>query len=235
MSWEAQNEKNILVMSVKDTGYGMNDEQLDVLFEDYSRFTPERDGIKIEGTGLGLAITKRLVMLMGADISVESKQGEGSCFTVRLPQGVIGDKILDKETIEMLQSRETHDDPEEKFNGTILIVDDLEINLYVAKAVMDSFGLNVDIALSGGEAIDKINNGNAYDIIFMDYMMPQMNGVETVKHLRDMGYDAPIVALTADTATEKAEMFIENGFDGTIVKPIDARQVNHILRRYIQN
>jgi CheY-like chemotaxis protein/HPt (histidine-containing phosphotransfer) domain-containing protein len=119
--------------------------------------------------------------------------------------------------------------------GNILIVDDVETNLYVAKGLMLLYGLKIDLAASGFEAIDIIKAGNVYDIIIMDHMMPKLDGITATKIIREMGYTHPIVALTANALMGQAEMFLNNGFDDFISKPIDVRQLNVTLNRLIRD
>jgi CheY-like chemotaxis protein len=119
--------------------------------------------------------------------------------------------------------------------GKVLIVDDVETNLYVAKGLMMPYQLDIETVTSGFMAIDLVNEGNIYDIIFMDHMMPKMNGIETTKKLRDAGYTSPIVALTANAVVGQAEVFYQNGFDEFISKPIDIRQLNTILNKLIRD
>jgi CheY-like chemotaxis protein len=119
--------------------------------------------------------------------------------------------------------------------GKVLIVDDVETNLYVAKGLMAPYGLSIETVDSGFEAIDKIKNGAHYDIVFMDHFMPKMDGIEAAKRIRDMGYTAPIVALTANALAGQADIFIANGFDDFISKPIDIRQLNTVLNKMIRD
>jgi CheY-like chemotaxis protein/HPt (histidine-containing phosphotransfer) domain-containing protein len=119
--------------------------------------------------------------------------------------------------------------------GSVLVVDDVETNLYVARGLLLPYGLKIDTALSGFEAIDKIRNGNVYDIIFMDHMMPKMDGIEAVRIIRSMGYTQPIVALTANALAGQADMFLKNGFDDFISKPIDTRRLNVSLNKLIRD
>jgi CheY-like chemotaxis protein/F0F1-type ATP synthase membrane subunit b/b' len=119
--------------------------------------------------------------------------------------------------------------------GSVLIVDDVEMNIYVSKRLMAPYELKIDTADSGFAAIEKVQSGNIYDVIFMDHMMPRMDGIETTKKLRDMGYDNPIVALTANAVAGQADMFLKNGFDDFISKPIDIRQLNTILNKLIRD
>jgi len=232
-----------LVLSVRDTGLGMTKEQLEKLFDEYSRFNDEVTRA-VEGTGLGLTITQRLIDLMGGTISVESEPGKGTLATVRLPQKLVDDEVLGTEVADNLRNfrvnylsyrdrnRITYDPMP---YGRVLIVDDVETNLYVASGLMKLYGLQIETAMSGHAAIDRINNGEKYDIIFMDHMMPEMDGMETTTRLRETGYNEPVVALTANAVTGQADMFLNNGFDDFISKPIDIRQLNLVLIRLIRS
>ena len=232
-----------LVLSVRDTGYGMTKEQLDKLFDEYVRFQGKKSKT-VEGTGLGLPITRRLIDLMGGKINVESESGKGSLFVVRLPQEVANNEVLGKDAAENLRRFKMNYISGGKINqitrdlmpyGKILVVDDVETNLYVAVGLMKLYRLQIDTAKSGRAAIDKIKNGKTYDIVFMDHMMPEMDGIETTKHLRDLGYANPIVALTANAVAGQADMFLQNGFDDFIAKPIDLRQLDSILNKLIRD
>jgi CheY-like chemotaxis protein len=119
--------------------------------------------------------------------------------------------------------------------GRVLIVDDMEINLYVARGLMSPYGLSIETAASGFEAVEKIKSGAVYDIVFMDHYMPKMDGVETAKKIRELGYTKPIIALTANALSGQAQMFLSNGFDSFISKPIDIRQLNSSLNELIRD
>jgi CheY-like chemotaxis protein len=222
----------------------MTREQLGKLFDEYTRFNTEANRTT-QGTGLGMNITKHLVDLMDGIISVESEPGKGSVFTVCLPQGIVGADILNREGAENLMQFRVDKAGQKKKGprivreympyGRVLIVDDVETNLYVARGLMAPYGLSVETATSGFEAVDKIKSGATFDIIFMDHYMPKMDGIETVKIIRDLGYTRPIVALTANALTGQAEIFLENGFDGFISKPIDIRQLNATLNKLVRN
>jgi signal transduction histidine kinase/CheY-like chemotaxis protein len=232
-----------LVFRVSDTGQGMTAQQVDKLFDEYTRFNAEANRAT-EGAGLGMNITMHLVRMMDGDISVESEPGKGSVFTVRLPQGLTGSGVLGWETAENLK-RFHFGSPQVKKApqiireympyGRVLIVDDAETNLYVAGGLMAPYGLSIETALSGFEAINKVKGGATFDIIFMDHFMPKMDGMETTKIIREMGYTRPIIALTANALAGQAEMFMENGFDGFISKPIDIRQLNASLNKLIRD
>ena len=232
-----------LIVGVRDTGRGMTREQIDKLFEEYSRFDEEANH-KIEGTGLGLSITKQLITLMNGVIKVESVPNSGSLFTLILPQEIVDDEVLGKELVENLeQFRASGMSQKKRGNivkepmpyGRVLVVDDVETNLYVAEGLMRPYMLNIETVTSGQSAINKINNGEVYDIIFMDHMMPEMNGIEAVNNIRDLGYKEPIVALTANAVTGQADLFFQNGFDDFISKPIDLRQLNAVLNKLIRD
>jgi len=232
-----------LVLSVQDTGHGMTSDQVEKLFDEYSRFN-QQSGRTIEGTGLGLSITRRLVSLMNGKITVESKPGTGTLFTVLLPQSTVDTEILGRELKENLQQFRMDD---MKYNkrgqftrdlmpyGKVLVVDDVEANLYVAEGLLKPYKLNVETVMSGYAAIDKIKDGNEYDIVFMDHMMPGIDGMETTKQLRKLGYTAPVVALTANAVAGQADLFMENGFDSFISKPIDIRQLNTVLSKLVRD
>jgi len=119
--------------------------------------------------------------------------------------------------------------------GSVLIVDDVETNIFVARGLMTSYNLRIDSADSGFAAIEKVKSGDKYDIIFMDHMMPKMDGIEATKIIRGMGYEHPIVALTANAVAGQADIFLKNGFDDFISKPIDIRQLNNVLNKLIRD
>jgi len=239
-----ENEYDTIVFCVSDTGQGMTEEQINTVFTtEYARFNPKINRT-VEGTGLGMNITWRLVRMMNGMISVESEPGKGTKFTVRLPQKRASSDVLGTEIAEKLQNFRISSSSQMKKAkiireympyGKVLIVDDVYSNLYVAKGLMVPYGLAIDLATSGFEAIDKIKAGEVYDVIFMDHMMPKMDGVETTKIIRDLGYKNSIVALTANAITGQAKFFLENGFDEFISKPIDIRQLNAILNKLVRD
>ena len=235
-----------LVFRISDTGQGMTQEQIYKIFDDYSRFNIESNRTT-QGTGLGMSITQNLVQMMDGSISVESVPNKGTTVTVRLPQRNIGftaSGIMGKKTTENLeQFRISSASQAEKIQiardpmpyGKVLIVDDVETNLYVAKGFMTPYDLSVETASSGFETIEKIKAGNKYDIIFLDHMMPKMDGIETLKKIREMGYNHPVIALTANALVGQEEIFLDSGFDRFISKPIDTRQLNTVLNELIRD
>ncbi|MDR2734082.1 MAG: response regulator [Spirochaetota bacterium] len=233
----AAENRIILVIRVQDTGSGMTEEQIQVLFEEYSRFNMVENRAT-EGTGLGMNITKRLVDMMGGEISVESKLNKGTMVTVRLPQERLSSKEIGANAADDLRWFRTN---KKRFSrepmpyGSVLVVDDLESNIYVAKGLLTPYKLAIDVASSGAEALEKIEGGKVYDVVFMDHLMPVMDGIEAARQLRSMGYVQPIIALTANAVAGQAEMFLTNGFDGFISKPIDIRQLDAALLKYIRD
>jgi len=232
-----------LVFRVSDTGQGMTSNQLERLFDEYSRFNLKTNR-SVVGVGLGMSITKRLIDLMDGEIIVESEPDKGSVFTVRIPQKRMSLAVCGPELAEKLHSfrfqsaaiaKKTQFIREYMPYGSVLVVDDIESNIYVIRGMLMPYGLKIDTASSGFEAIKKIDDGNKYDIVFMDHMMPKMDGIETTKILRGMGYTQTIVALTANALIGRAEMFMKNGFDGFISKPIDSRELNLTLNEQIRN
>jgi len=233
-----------IIFKVSDTGQGMTQEQVHKVFDEYSRFNLEVNRTT-QGTGLGMNITRNLVHMMDGSISVKSAPGKGTEVTVKLPQRTeCSGVMIGREMSETLrQFRMSSASQTEKAQiiydpmpyGKVLIVDDVATNLYVAKGLLSPYELSMETANSGFEAIDKVKGGGVYDIIFMDHMMPKMDGIEATKILREMGYKGTIIALTANAIVGQAEMFMNNGFDGFISKPIDVRQLNATLNKMIRD
>ena len=239
----ASADTTTLIICVSDTGQGMTKENVEKLFDEYSRFG-EGTNRSTEGTGLGMSITQKLLHLMNGKIHVESEIGKGSKFTVYIPQERIGSEVLGKEVANNLhnfrsnsraQMRRVQITRESMPYGSVLIVDDVETNIYVAKGLLAPYELKIDSADSGIAAIEQIKRGREYDIVFMDHMMPKMDGIEATKIIRSMGYNRPIVALTANAVSGQADVFLGNGFDDFISKPIDIRQLNAVLNRLIRD
>ena len=241
--WEAP---GALVCRVSDTGIGIRQEDIGRLFTEYSQLDAKANR-KIEGTGLGLAITKMLLDLMGGTIQVESEYGQGSCFTARIPQQAADASPIGAEQAAKLARFDFLEDeaaadaliPAAMDRGIrVLVVDDVDINLEVAKGLMEPYGLTVDCALSGREAVDKIRAGTPrYDLVLMDHMMPEMDGIEAVRIIRneigsDYALQVPIVALTANALAGSEEMFLSRGFNGFISKPIDLGCLDEALKKF---
>ena len=216
-----------LIISVEDSGRGIKKESVDKLFNRFQRLDEDRN-TTIEGTGLGLAITKQLTELMGGKVIVHTVYGQGSKFTA-----VINQKI---ESMDQVEETVIHTDL--NLEGVkILIVDDAPLNLKVASKLMQKYGAdNIDTCSSGFECIKKIQNGEKYDIIFMDDMMPKMSGIETFSKLKQIPhFHTPTIALTANAITGMREKYLSVGFNDYLAKPMDqlelVRVCNEMLGR----
>ncbi|MCL2284304.1 MAG: response regulator [Fibromonadales bacterium] len=229
VSGKMENDVVFLDIEVADSGIGIKQEDIKNLFNDFVRvnLTVNKN---IEGTGLGLTITKSLVNAMGGSIEVYSEYGKGSTFTIKLPQ-----KIRSLEPIAEISSTEEEVRIEERFiapAARILVVDDMKVNLMVAEGLLKPYKMQIELCESGAEAIDRIAARN-YDLVFMDHMMPEMDGVEATKRLRELGHGLPVIALTANAISGMKEMFLSNGFNDFLSKPIDLSKLNILLKKWI--
>ena len=217
-----EKDKCKLQIIISDTGRGIKPEQMDTIFNKFERAEEDKNST-IEGTGLGLAITKSLVEMMGGKILVHSTYGEGSKFTVFLEQ-----KYSKGEE----NTKVTKDEKVSYSDKKVLVVDDNKLNIKVASKVLSEFELNIDSADSGFSAIEKIENNEHYDIIFMDIMMPKMSGVETLKKLKEIdNFNTPVIALTADAMEGKSTKYIEVGFNDYLSKPINKDELKRVLNK----
>ena len=228
----------LLMFSVKDTGIGIREEDRVKLFKDFERFDSKRNK-NIEGTGLGLAITYKLVKMMHGNILVESKYGEGSTFTVIFPQKVVGSAAIGKFEEKLRSVKVEKKSYQASFiapDAKILVVDDNEMNLLVATSLLKATKIQVDTAISGMEALTKLTQ-TKYDLIFLDQMMPSLDGIQTLKLAKEMennlSLDAPTIALTANAISGAREMFLSEGFTDYLSKPIDAKELEKILMEYL--
>ena len=233
----------VFAASVTDTGQGMTEDQLSALFDDYTRFNTVGNR-EIEGTGLGMSIVQNIANLMNGTVEATSTIGVGTKFTVKIPLKKVGDEVMGVETARRIEQFEISPGFARKMSefeyepmpyGTVLVVDDVETNLYVAKGQLRPYGLKIETADSGYEAIELIKSGKVYDIIFMDHMMPRMDGIEATKKIRKMGYKGSIVALTANAVIGQSEVFLSSGFDGFVSKPIDLKYLDSYLKRLIMD
>lgn len=233
----------LLIITVKDTGIGMSKEQLESLKDEYSRFY-EQEYRNIDGKGLGMPIVYSLIKMMDGHIHIESEVTKGTKITVQMPQKVETQDIMGLDKVIKLQEfkagppaasgKEKAENEQMPEGSLALVVDDTKANLFVAKGLLGLCGLEVETCSSGYEAIEKIKQGKTYDIILMDHMMPDMDGVETMRELRKMNYTRPIIAFTANVMAEQVDEFIKEGFDGFIAKPIQTKQLNGILSKFIK-
>jgi len=244
---DADSENDIwLDISVKDTGIGIREEAINNLFTNYYQADALANR-KTEGTGLGLAITRNMVDMMGGVISVESEYGKGSRFSARIKQGFVADAEIGAEVAEKLRNFHYSDVKRQTSqslvradlsHACVLVVDDIQNNLDVAAGLMNKYKMKVDCVTSGGAAIEKIRGGKpAYDAIFMDHMMPEMDGIETANAIRALDTEyarkIPIIALTANAVSGMKQLFIDNGLQDFLSKPIDIMQLNAVLKKWI--
>ena len=249
MSFEREGGDIWLISNVSDTGMGIKQEDIPLLFLDYSRLDAQTNR-KTEGTGLGLPITKRLVGMMDGTIDVSSEYGKGSVFSVRLRQKFVSDIPIGKEVARNLGSARYTDDKRSQARNfkridlsyaRVLVVDDMPTNLDVAKGMMMPYGMQVDCAASGKQAVAMIREENPrYNAVFMDHMMPGMDGIEAVRIIReeigtDYAKNVPVIALTANAIVGNEEKFLGQGFQAFISKPIDMLRLDAILRQWVRN
>ena len=235
-----------LTIRVADTGCGLRPEDRDRLFTDYMRFDPAANR-KVEGAGLGLSIVKQLVEMMGGSITVESEYGKGSVFAIAFLQQRAGDAVMGVSVVENLKRfRYAMDKRRSKARlervqlpqARVLVVDDNITNLDIARGLMKPYGMKVDCVTSGQKAVDVIHRGTPrYDAVFMDHMMPEMDGVEAARRIRNLGTEygesVPIIALTANAIAGTETMFLQNGFQAFISKPIDIARLDEVIRNFV--
>lgn len=239
MKYEKMSDDQIaMIISVKDTGIGIRQEDVGKLFASFTRIEEKRNR-NIEGTGLGLNLTKNLVEMMEGEISVESVYGEGSCFTVRIPQKVIcGEPIGDfsQRYQQFLNTSETSGLSVFAPDARILVVDDVEMNLKVFTGLLKKTKMRIDTADSGKACLQLVKE-NAYDLIFLDHMMPVMDGIEVFQQMKLFG-DYPnkntaVIMLTANATLGAKEEYLKVGFADYLAKPIQEDELQQILIKYL--
>ncbi len=227
-------EEELLVFCVEDTGCGIRKEDLGKIFEDFRQVDSKRNR-SAEGTGLGLAIVKHLTELMEGTIEVESIYGEGTTVTITIPQRIVDARPIS----EMPKLEQAEPKPTDHFTAPgvkVLIVDDNAINRKVARGFLKKYAFDLTEAESGPEAIELVRAAR-YDIIFMDHMMPGMDGIEAAEIIRrdcgENGIAPAMVALTANVMQGMREHFLECGFQDFIAKPLDRTELNQLLLRWV--
>ena len=233
ISYEKKDQESILLgFTVTDTGIGMKEEDMENLFSPYKRIEEKRNR-SIEGTGLGMSITRQLLELMGSTLEVHSEYGKGSVFSFKVEQRVTKWEELGDYTTRFDESSDSSYEYHELFHAPdarILVVDDTEMNLTVIKSLLKRTGIGIDTAMSGRDAL-ALTADNAYDVIFIDHMMPDMDGIETLSHVRESGKccEAPAVALTANAVSGAREMYLDAGFTDYLSKPVDGAKLERML------
>ena len=222
-----------VIISVKDTGCGISKNDIDNLFTSFKRLEEDKNRV-FEGTGLGLAITKKLIDAMGGKIEVESEVGVGSKFTIIIPHEISTSKenIKEESKTEVINTNEELDIP----NINILAVDDNKTNLLVFKGLLKKTNAKIDTTLKGSEAIELFKSNN-YDIVFLDHMMPEMDGVEVLKKIRELEKDkekkTPVIVLTANAMEGSKEEYLSYGFNDYLSKPVNGAALKSTLKKYL--
>ena len=234
---EAEDNTTMLLISVSDTGMGIKKEVIPYLFDAFKRVDEEKNRY-IEGTGLGLSIVKQLVELMGGNITVNSVYGEGSTFTVTVKQGVSDKTLIGELNIQSQQvaKRSQYESSFKAPEAKILIVDDNEMNLEVEKKLLTDTGLTIDTVLSGRAALEMTLK-TRYDVILMDHLMPEMDGIECLECIKNqtggLNRTTPVVVLTANAGSDNRELYSRSGFYGYLVKPVSGEALEDTLMKYI--
>ena len=242
-----KNDISNLIISVQDTGRGIKKENVEKLFNKFERLDEDRN-TTIEGTGLGLAITKSLVNLMNGTINVQSTFGEGSIFIVNLPQKIskITDTSLEAKNYNFYQKSTfvennenvevLSDDISQENKIKILIVDDNKLNVKVVFKLLTGLPYIIEECYSGQECLNKIKEGNHYDLILMDIMMPEKNGEDTLNELKSIpNFTTPVIALTADVVAGADEKYLNEGFSDYLGKPFKKEELTEKINKVLNN
>lgn len=235
--YESIDKNNVnIIISVKDTGCGITNEDKNNLFTSFKRLEEDKNRM-FEGTGLGLAITKKLVDAMNGSIFVESDVGVGSCFKVTIPHSIVESKVVhdtvkEEKTADTLNTKDELNIP----NVNILAVDDNSTNLLVFKGLLKKTNAKIDTCTKGSEALELFKNNN-YDIIFLDHMMPEMDGVEVLNHIKEIEKDkntnTPVIVLTANAMEGSKEEYLKYGFNDYLSKPVNGASLKNMLKKFL--
>ena len=239
VSLKNKDEKNAKIyVAVSDTGIGIKEEEMHKLFEKFDRLDTKRT-YNIEGTGLGLAITRKLLIMMGTDIDVKSVYNKGSTFSFNLEQEISDPTEIGRLDEETVSARDHTRRDSFSFiapNSHILVVDDTIMNLEVIKGLLKPTQIQIDTATNGPECIEMFS-AHSYDMVFLDYRMPQMNGVETLKIIKEKEPEkasaTPIISLTANAILGERERMIDAGFTDYLSKPVNISEMDDILLKYL--
>lgn len=228
----------VLIITVKDTGIGIREQDMDKLFNSFTRIEEKRNR-SIEGTGLGLKLTQNLVCLMGGEIGVQSEYGKGSEFTAKIPQKVVDSKPVGDFKKRYQQSVNISERKENSIvapDAHILVVDDVEINLKVIKGLLKKTRIQIDTVRSGMECLQSVKK-NHYDIIFLDHMMPEMDGLETLQQMKimsdNLNKSTPVIMLTANATRGARQEYINAGFTDYLTKPVKEESLQAMLKKYL--
>ncbi|MDE6914404.1 MAG: response regulator [Lachnospiraceae bacterium] len=238
-NWEKTDEENIrLIVAVSDTGMGIRYADQQKLFDDFRRLDMERNR-NIEGTGLGLSITKQLIEMMNGKIYLESSYGKGSTFTVEIPQAVRSFEPIGDFQAHMQENAGFEEEYHSSFQAPearLLVVDDVPMNLKVICELLKSTKMQIDTAESGKECLRRITQ-EKYHIIFLDHMMPDMDGIETLKNMKwvaeNKNTDTPVIMLTANAIIGAKDEYFNAGFDDYLAKPVKENELEAVIQKYL--
>ena len=222
----------VLHFKIKDTGYGIKKDDFDKLFSKFSRLDNAVSN-EIEGTGLGLVITKKYVDLMNGKIWFDSEYNVGTTFYIDISQKIIENEALGDINEVKKEKKDINYIDCSKY--TILIVDDNKLNLKVATRLFEKYKFNIETCESGKDCIYQVKSGKKYDMIFLDHMMPEMDGIQTLHKIKKLeDYDIPpIIALTANAITGMREMYLKEGFDEYLSKPINITDLDKLINHFL--
>ncbi|MGF1732644.1 aerobic respiration two-component sensor histidine kinase ArcB [Photobacterium kasasachensis] len=221
VSSETVDQQAEITFEVEDSGIGIPSSELDKIFAMYYQVKEGSDNLHAVGTGIGLAVSRQLVQMMGGDITVSSEVGEGSTFTVTIRVPLV-EKVEEEEVMPAI--------PQVSLN--IFMVEDIELNITVAKALLESLGHEVTIAMRGDEALEKFDP-EAYDLVLLDIQLPDMSGFDIARTLREKyDYLPALVALTANVIKDKAE-YLEKGMDDALSKPLSVKAITEVIQRLV--
>ena len=241
IGYENLAENQIMMkVEVKDTGIGIREEDLKKLFQSFTRIEEKRNR-NIQGTGLGLNLTKNLVDMMGGEVQVESVYGKGSCFTAKIPQVVINSEPIgdfEKQYQQFMNTAETSKKSFVAPEAKILVVDDVEMNLKVIKGLLKKTEMQVDTVQSGLKCLECVKN-KRYDLIFLDHMMSEMDGIETMEKMKllasNPNENTPVIMLTANAIRGAREEYMKAGFTDYLTKPFKQEDLQEMLIKYLSN
>ena len=227
-------EYEVLHFKISDTGYGIKPEDYNKLFTKFNRLD-DATNKEIEGTGLGLVITKKYVDIMGGKIWFESEYEVGTTFYIDIPQKIVDSRTLQEAGNQIEQ--EIENKTLDCSNYRILIVDDNRLNVKVAVRLLEKYNFKIDCLYSGKDCVYKIKEGIHYDLIFMDHMMPEMDGIRVLHIIQKLDdyYIPPVIALTANAMNGMREMYLKEGFADYISKPIKVEELERIINKYFGN
>lgn len=229
---EKDNESCKLRFSVEDTGIGVKPEDIDKLFTAFERLD-EAKNLSIQGTGLGLDISRQFAEMMGGKIWCESVYGQGSTFTFEVSQKIVDDTPVGKIDISILNEHKGPFRPSFKApKVSVLMVDDNPMNHTVIKAVLKETEMKIDSSMSGQGALNKLKT-NHYDLVLLDHLMPQMDGLEVIKHIKEDFPNMPVIALTADYSSDAKVFYESHGFDGYLSKPVNSELLDREIMRLL--